>query len=370
MSIRRTLAVARKEFFHIFRDLRTIFLVTVSPAFLLLTLSYIFAWDVQQTDLAVWDLDKSSLSRQYVAVLTADGDFRVRARAASYEELNRLLEAGQVDGGLVIPPGFEAGLRASRQVQVQAVIDGADPITANQAAFALSQRTAAFAARFDAQLPVVVSGLDLRGEAWYNATLKSLVSMVPGLTAVVLCMPALALALALAREKETGSFETLIASPIRGSEYLIGKLIAYAASGLVSVLLVWLVAVLYFRVPFRGNLLLYLLMGINYLLASMGFSLLIANFVRSQQTAMFLVLMIFFVPSFFVTGLITPVETGHVGSQLVACALPATHFITISRGMFLKGLGLEPLGLRSLILAGMALGGLVVSLLLFHKRLG
>ena len=132
---------------------------------------------------------------------------------------------------------------------------------------------------------------------------------------------------------------------------------------------VWLVAVAYFRVPFAGELSLYLLLAADYLLASMGYSLLISNFVRSQQTAMFLVLMIFFVPAFYVAGLIAPVDAGSFGSRLVAGVLPASHFITISRGVFLKGLGVEPLAGPALILCGMGTGGLLVSLLLFRKRL-
>lgn len=370
MSIRRTLAIARKEIRHILRDLRTFFLVAVSPAFLLLTLSHIFILDVQQVDLAVWDLDGSSLSRQYVTALTADGDFRVRAHVSSYAELNRLLLSGRVDGGLVIPPGFEAGLRAGRRVQVQAMVDGSDPIAASQTGFSLEQRTAAFAAPFQRPPALVVGGLDVRGEAWYNPALKSLISMVPGLIPIVLSMPALALALALTREKETGSFESLIATPVRGPEYLIGKLTAYLTSGLIAVLLVWLVAVFYFRVPFRGNLLLYLLLGTDYLLATMGFSLLIANFTRTQQTAMLLMLMIFFAPSFFVAGLITPVDTGSLGSKAVAYSLPATHFISITRGVFLKGLEGGPLLVPAFVLLGMGLTGFGLGLLLFRKRLG
>jgi len=370
MSIHRTLTIARKEFRHIFRDLRTFFLVTVSPAFLLLTLSYIFVLDVQQVVIAVWDLDGSTLSRRYVAALTADADFRIQVWVTSYSELDRLLEAGRVDGGLVIPPGFEAALRAGRQTQVQAVMDGADPIAASQAVFSLSQRTAAFAASLPAPPPRIVGGLDLRGEAWYNPTLKSLISMVPGLIPIVLCMPALALALALTREKETGSFESLIATPVRGPEYLGGKLLAYLVNGLVSVFLVWMVAVLYFRVPFRGAFSLYGLLAADYLMAGMGFSLLIANFVRSQQTAMLLVLVLFFVPSFFVAGLITPVDTGSLGSRMVAYSLPTTHFILINRGVFLKGLGIEALVSPAAALLGMGVGGFVLSLLLFRKRLG
>ncbi|MBN1955521.1 MAG: ABC transporter permease [Anaerolineae bacterium] len=368
LSARRTLAITRKEFRHITRDLRTFFLVTVSPAFLLLTLSYIFAFDIEQFDLMLWDMDQSALSRQYVAALIADGDLRIQQHVSSYAEIDQQLLQGGLDGGILIPAGFEEQLLSGRPVNVELVMDGADPFSAQQGSAAIEQRTNAFAAQFAASHSLARGGLDLRGVVWYNPTLKSLISMVPGLTAVVLCMPALALALALAREKETGSFEGLIASPIRGSEYLVGKLFAYVSSGLASVFLAWLAAVLYFKIPFRSNLLFYLLLAADYLLASMGFSLIIANFVRSQQTAMFLILMIFFVPSFFVAGLIYPVSHNSM-AQLVAYSLPTTHFIAISRGAFLKGVGLAELWPPAAALLVMGLGGLLVSLFMFKKHL-
>ncbi len=367
MSLRQTLAILRKEFRHIFRDLRLFFLVTVSPAFLLLLLAHLFVLDVQQIEIAVWDLDRSPLSRRMVAALTADGEFRVQFYVHSYPELEGLLRAGRVDCGLVIPGGFARQLEAGGPAPVEAVVDGSDPIAAIQAVFSLSQRVSVFASGPDRSTPVLI---DVRSEAWYNPALKSLVSMVPGLAAIVLCMPALALALALTREKEIGSFESLIATPVRGAEYLLGKLGAYLACGLLGVLPVWLVAVLYFRVPFRGDFLLYLLLSAVYLLAAMGFSLIVANFVRNQQTAMLLVLTVFFVPSFFISGLILPVDTHNVLSTLVSYALPTTHFVAISRGLFLKGVGPAPLQTHILLLLGMGVGGLLLSLLLFRKRLG
>ncbi len=369
MSPRRTLAILRKEFRHIFRDLRLFFLVTVSPAFLLLLLAHVFVLDVQQIEVAVWDLDRSPLSRRMVAAVTSDGEFQVQTWVASYSELEQLLRAGWVDCGLVIPEGFARQLEAGGPAPVEAVVDGSDPIAAIQAVFSLSQRTTAFALAASGggkSAPVLI---DVRSEAWYNPALKSLVSMVPGLAAIVLSMPALALALALTREKEVGSFESLIATPVRGVEYLLGKLGAYLACGILGVLPVWLVAVLYFRVPFRGDFLLYLALSAVYFLAEMGFSLIIANFVRNQQTAMLLVLTVFFVPSFFIAGLILPVDTRNLLSTLVSYALPTTHFVAISRGVFLKGVGLAPLQVHVLLLLAMGVGGLLLSLLLFRKRL-
>ncbi len=367
MSFRRALAILRKEFRHIFRDLRLFFLVTVSPAFLLLLLAHLFVLDVQQIEMAVWDLDRSPLSRRMVAALTADGEFRVQFQVHSYSELEGLLRAGRVDCGLVIPSGFARQLEAGGPAPVEAVIDGSDPIAAIQAVFSLTRRVTAFSPGPAHSPPVLI---DVRSEAWYNPALKSLVSMVPGLAAIVLCMPALALALALTREKEVGSFESLIATPVQGAEYLLGKLGAYLACGILGVLPVWLAAVLYFRVPFRGDFLLYLLLSAVYLLAAMGFSLIVANFVRNQQTAMLLVLTVFFVPSFFIAGLILPVDTHNILSTLVSYALPMTHFVAISRGVFLKGVGPAPLQMHILLLLGMGIGGLLLSLLLFRKRLG
>jgi ABC-type multidrug transport system permease subunit len=180
-------------------------------------------------------------------------------------------------------------------------------------------------------------------------------------------MPALALALALTREKEVGSLEGLMATPVRGTEYLLGKSLAYWASGLVSVVLVWLVATLWFHVPFRGRLPVFLLLAADYMVASMGVSLVVATFVRNQQTAMFLILMVFFVPSFFIAGLLLPVADEPL-ARAVAYVLPTTHFITICRSVFLKGLGPVALWKPASILLGFGIACLGISLVLFDKK--
>lgn len=369
MSPRRLWAVLKKEFRHIFRDLRLLFLVTMAPAFLLLLLAHVFVLDVREMEIAVWDQDNSALSRGLVAALTADGEFRALYRVEGYAELEGLLRSGRADGGLVIPPGTERAVRAGRAASVQAVVDGADPIAALQMLSSLSLRLAAFSAR-QVGREAGSGPIEVRSDVWYNPALDSLVSMVPGLIPIVLCMPGLALALAMARERETGSFESLAVTPIRGIEYLPGKVGAYLICGLLGLLPTWLVATLYFRVPARGHPLLYLLLAAVYFLAEMGFSAVIANFARNQQMAMLLVLTFFFVPSFFVAGLILPVDTHNPFSRLVAYSLPTTHFIAISRGVFLKGLGMAELGFPTRALLAMGVGGLTLSLLLFRKRLG
>jgi ABC-2 type transport system permease protein len=369
MSLRRTAAVVRKELLHIVRDPRNLFLVTAAPALLLFLLSYIFSFDVTQIRLAVLDLDRSSLSRHYLANLTADGDLVVAATAAGYDQILPLLTAGQADAGLVIPPGFDSDLRSGRTVQVQAIVDGTDPFASGQVISSLEARSGVFAPSVS---PVVATAsaapLEVRTRVWYNAALKSLLSMVPGLLAVVLLMPSVAFVLALARETETGTLEGLIATPVSGADYLAGKLIAYVLAGLVSAVLALLVAVLWFKVPFRGSLVNYLLLVAIYFLACMAAAVVIAHLVRSQQTAMFVFLLIFLVPSFFLSGLITPVATTSWASMLTAYALPSTHFLEISRALFLKGLGLPSLARPALMLLVMAFVGLGAGLVLFRKK--
>lgn len=366
MSIRRLLAVARKEFRHITRDARTFFLVTVAPAFLLLTLSYVFSLDISRVDIAVRDLDRTPLSRAFLASLTADGDMVIVARVEREEEIESLFTRDAADLALTIPHGFADAVQKSDPAEVLCVVDGADAIATSQTIGLLESRVDAWGASLRTR---TAGSFDVSSRAWYNESLKSLVSMVPGMMAVILCMPALALALALTREVETGSFESLIATPTRGTEYLLGKLLAYEISGMASVVLAWLVATLWFRVPFRGDFLSFLLLAADYLIASMGISLVIASFVRNQQTAMFLILMIFFVPSFFIAGLITPITDEPV-TRAIALGLPATHFITICRSVFLKGLGPVALWKPALTLLGAGLAFQTISLLLFKKKLG
>lgn len=375
MSVRRLWVVARKEFRHVTRDLRLLLLVTVAPAFLLVTLSYVFALDVGRIDLAVRDLDQTSVSRELISQITADGDFAVVTWMERERDVEDLFARGVADVVLVIPSGFTSTALSGEAAQLHAIVDGVDALAAGQALGLLESRVRAFVASMGRSRtglgaqPLVTSRIvEIRDRAWYNGALKSLTSMVPGLMAIILAMPALAFALGLAREKEMGSFESLIVTPVQGVEYLIGKLVAYEAGGVISGVLAFVVATAWFDVPFRGSMADFLLLTADYLLASMGISLVVASLVRNQQTAMFLVLMIFFVPSFFLAGLLRPIAEDPL-ARAVSYALPSTHFVTISRGLFLKGLSTAALAAPALTLLGIGLACQVVSLVLFDKKL-
>ena len=288
---------------------------------------------------------------------------------SSYEEVEATLRSGKADFVLVIPDGFEEKLLGGKTAHVQAVFDATDSIRTPQINGFLVARSNAFSS--DVLLRGrVLDGrpVELRAVHWYNPGMLSTVGMVPGLTAIVLSMPALAFGLSLARERELGSFEGLITTPVQGTEYLLGKSFAYISLGLISALPTWLTAILVFRVPFRGSFPLYLLMTALYLGSTIGLVTALSPVLKSQQVAFFVVLAFFFVPSFFVSGLITPILSQGWG-RLSSDIFPSTHYMTIARGIFVKGLGIRDLIRPTLFLGGMYVAGTVIALLSFRKRL-
>lgn len=371
--LKRTASISGKEFIHILRDPRTFFLVFISPAFTLVMLSYLFAWDVDHFALGVLDLDKSYLSREYISALTEDGSIELRYDVSSREELDRLLLTGQVDGVVVVPPDLLDRLDRGERATLQVILDGTNLPLTIQMLSQLGGRTEALVSRsgfLAAELEGLQAPIDIRTRVCYNPNRKVLHSMVPGLIAVVMCMPAFSIATSLTREKEMGTMEGLFATPVRGSEVLLGKLAAYVIAGVVSAIPVIMVATLWFRVPFRGNVLLFLVLTADFLLGVLGLSLLIGNFLSTQQAAMVVLFLVLFVPSMFISGLIDPVDRTSLVAQLQAGFLPTTYYITISRGILLKGVGWTALWRSSLALAAMGTASVLLAMRLFKKKLG
>lgn len=376
MNLGRTLSIMRKETWHIVRDRRTFVLVTVSPVFLLLVFAYSMSVEIRNVAIAVLDYDQSALSRRYREGLASTGDIITTYWPQDYAELRSRLERRQAKAGLVIPVGFEDDLLAGREANVQLIVDGTDPNTANHTMTHIAGYTQGVARELLcealAQQGITadqLSSIDLRMRTWYNPTLKPIIGWVPGLIAIVLGMPAVAATLALTAEKEKGTLEALITTPVRRSELLVGKLIPYVLSGLVSAALCALVGVYWLGAPFRGNPLLYLLFSADFFLAALSISLVISVFVPSQQAAMACSLLIFLFPGFFMSGLFYPIASMPPEMKMEAYMLPTTLYLTITRGLFLKGLGMPSLWPFALGL--FAMGALItgVAILTFKKRL-
>ncbi len=377
MNLRRTVSIMRKEMWHILRDRRTFVLVTVSPVFLLVVFAYSMSVEIRNVAIAVLDYDQSMLSREYRDGLASTGDIVLAYWPRDYAEMQSRLERRQAKAAVVIPAGFEDDLLAGREASLQLIIDGTDPNTANHTITYIGGYTQQVA--LDVMSAALeregidtgqLSPIQLRMRTWYNPTLKAIIGWVPGLIAIVLGMPAVAATLALTAEKEKGTLEALITTPVRRSELLIGKLIPYVLSGLFSAVLCALVGVYWLGTPFRGSPLLYVLLSADFFLAALSISLVISVFVPSQQAAMACAMLIFLFPGFFMSGLFYPITSMPAEMKMEAYMMPTTHYLTITRGLFLKGLGLASLWPFAAALFAMGVGVTAVSILTFKKRLG
>ncbi len=370
MSLRRLWAVTLKELKHITRDLRTILLVIISPPFLLVIMSSIFGLEVKSVNFGVMDLDRTALSRQFVQKISATKGYQYKGEVWSYDEAYELLRRGSLDVVLVIGQGFASRIERGDEATIQALVDGMDPIEAIGIFYDLQGMVRAHGQEIAPEPQLPSQSLQLIHRARYNPDLNSRTSLVPGLMAIVLTLPAMAMALSLSREWETGTFEALVVSPLKGPEYLLGKFAAYLGIGLLSAFITLGVAVLWFKIPFRGNAGTFLFFCLDFFLASMGVGLFIGQSVKSQQATMFLTLLYFIVPSFFIAGLVLPLREGSPADLLASYALCTTHFIKACRGIMLKGLGIAQLIEPAMMLALIGFISIGLGLASFRKRMG
>jgi ABC-2 type transport system permease protein len=363
MNWRRILSIIRKEWWHITRDKTSFGLLLLSPALALVTMAYAFSIDITDVGIGILNQDLSPLSREYISQLGSTDALRLEAWPAQLEEVETLMMRGQVKAVVIIPAGFERDLLAGRTAGVQVVVDGTDPNTAGHAIRHVSGHTEHFVKDQVAQrliragLPADLDDpIDLRLRSWFNPSLRYTVSMIPALVGIVLSVPAMAL-------------EGLIATPIGRVELIVGKLIPYMLAGFLSVPLCVAVAVFGFNVPLNGSLALFLLLALVFLFATMSIALFISVFAGSQQVAILGSMMIFLFSGFFMSGLLIPFSLMGPILKLEAFMFPTTHFVIISRGIFVKGADLA--ALQGFVLALLGLGAVFFTLtvLMFKKKL-
>jgi ABC-2 type transport system permease protein len=366
----------RKEWWHITRDKTSFILLLVSPVLVLITMGYAFSVDITDVGIGVLDYDLSPLSRQYVSQLRSTDALRVEAWPENLEDVDRLMMRGTVKAVVIIPKGFARDMLAGEAAELQVVVDGTDPNTAGHAIQHVGAHSENFAARqLEAQLLRAGYGggteapIDLRLRPWYNPSLRYTVSMIPALVGVVLAVPAMAASLALSREREWGTLEGLIATPIGRFELILGKLVPYVLAGLLSVPLCVATAVYLYDVAFQGSFLLYMLLALLFLFATMSIAMFLSVFIKSQQGAIMASLMIFLFSGFFMSGLLIPFALMGPLLQLEAFFLPTTHFVIISRSIFVKGAGLAQLQGFTLALLAIGIIFFVLTSLMFKKKL-
>lgn len=376
MNWRRVFSVMRKEWWHITRDKTSFILLLLSPVLALVTMGYAFSIDITDVGIGVLDQDLSSLSRAYLAQLSSSDALRLEALPQSLDEVERLMMQGKVKAVIVIPRNFERDLKSGRTADLQVVVDGTDPNTAGHAIQHIGAHTEHFTVQqLGEQLAKAginlsqLNPIELRLRAWFNPSLRYTVSMIPALVGVVLSVSAMAASLALAREREWGTLEGLIATPLGRTELILGKLIPYLLAGLLSVPLCIATAVYGYNVAFQGNLGIYLALSAIFLFATMSVSLFISIFAQSQQVAIISSMIVFLFSGFFMSGLLIPFSLMGPMIKMEAMMFPTTHFVIISRGFFVKGTGFAEVQGYVYALLGIGVTFLALTVLMFKKKL-
>jgi ABC-2 type transport system permease protein len=350
----------KKEFKQLVRDPKARPIVFVAPILQLLLLGYAATSDVKDIRMMVVDHDRSADSRAVVEAYTTTGYFVVTAYADRIERVAVALDRGDVVVGLIIPPGFSRDLRTGRGAEVQAVIDGSDASVANVAQGYVARITSAFGAKVSGQVRQP-AGVELRSRAWFNPSLESRLFNIPAIMGVLLMMTSLLLtALGVVRERETGTLDQLLVSPLRPIEFMLGKTVPVLSVGLFHLTVCTSLALFWFDVPFRGALWALLLAALLFLLAGLALGLLMSTVSHTQQEA-FMLLILFFLPAVILSGFLSPIEGMPAPFQWVTIVNPIRHFMVILRGVFLKGVGVSELWPEYAALAAMAAGSLILA---------
>jgi len=377
MNVRRILHLVRKELIQLRRDPQMLRIVFISPIFQLFVFGYAVTTDVKHVATALLDQDRSVQSRDLAERFVRSGYFDIERLPAGPDEVDRQLDDGEVQVALVIPRGFAADLAADRTARVQLLVDGSDSMTAAMVAGYAGGVAGEFSAqvatdrleRLRAQVQRVPA-VEERTRVWYNPELKSVRYMVPGVLSMILFLVTMLLtSMAIVKEREIGTLEQLVVTPITPGELIVGKTLPYIGIGFISMLLVLALSTFWFRVPIAGSVALLFALAIVFIFTSLGLGLFISTISHTQQQAM-MSTFFFMLPSILLSGFMFPIANMPQIIQYVTLLIPLRYFLVIVRGIFLKGNGFAILWpqVAVLLVFGVAILGLAA--LRFRKRLG
>jgi ABC-2 type transport system permease protein len=353
-------AVARKEFYHLIRDFRSMYLAFVIPLLLIFMFGYALSLDVDNVKTMIVDQDKTGLSRDFIRKLDASAYFEIIRYLDDSQAAVRYLDQGAMTMALVIPPGWTEDLKADREAPLQILLDGSDPnfaglskgyITAFVEAYNRDRLISFLNRKGKQEIRPPVEG---RIRVWFNEDLDSQNFIVPGIIAIIIMIVgAMLTSLVIAREYENGTMETIRSLPIGGGEFLLGKAIPYFFIALVDVLVAVFMGQVLFGVVMKSSFYLLVLASAIYISVALSLGLLISIATKSQLVANQMAILITFLPSLLLSNFVFPVSNMPKIFQILTYAIPATYFIDILNGIYLRSLGLAHLWPSYAILVGM-----------------
>ncbi|NOZ78961.1 MAG: ABC transporter permease [Acidobacteria bacterium] len=354
-----------KELLQLKRDPKILAILFVAPIAQLLILGYAATTDIKKVGLAVCDLDRTAASRDLVESFTSSGYFRLRASVDSQDQLDPLMTSGAARIALSIPYGFAADRLAGRPGTVQILADGSDAM-AGTTGLGYATTAVELASARGGMRPEI----ELLPKVLYNPDLLSRNFMVPGVLAMILMVMTMMLtSMALVREREVGTMEQLLVTPLTPGQLIVGKLVPYALVGFVEILTALPLMLYWFDVPLRGSLFLLLVLCVPFMLCTLGLGLLVSTLSQTQQQAMMLASLVFMLPQIYLSGFIFPIQNMPKLFQWTTYVIPLRYFVVILRGVCLKGVGLAILWPQALALLGLGIALLVLARLRFRRQL-
>jgi ABC-2 type transport system permease protein len=366
-----------KEFQQFKRDPKMFGIILIAPVIQLIFLGYAVNLDVENVKMVVFDQNRTSTSREFVERFTSSGYFEVVESVSSYKELEKKLNKGEAILALVISQDFEKNIARRQSAKLQAIFEGSDGNQASIAAGYVQMIVSKYSKDVIAEFmnlsgrKISPSGnLSAEVRVWYNPEMKTRNYMVPGIVGLLVSLVTLVLtSLAIVKEKEIGTMEQLIVTPIKPHQLIAGKLIPFTIMGLVSVIIVLLAMRIIFAIPVKGSEGFLLLSALFYILSTLGIGLFVSTISKTQQQAMMIAIFAVMMPMIFLSGFAFPIENMPKIIQFISHIIPLKYFNTIIRGVILKGLGFADLWFEALILLIMGASILFLSANRFHKKL-
>lgn len=352
-------------------------MILVAPIIQLVFLGYAANFDVNVVHTAVYDMDKSEASRKYIESFESTGYYSFDYYVDNYDQLTEHIDNAEVIMGLVIPRGFEEKLNRRETVQVQAIFDGSDGNTASIASGYLQGITQRYSKEIVTDIRnklgiqiIPVGSVQSETRVWYNPELKTRNFMVPGIVALLLMIITLILtSLAIVKEKEIGTLEQLIVTPIKPIQMIIGKLIPFTLLGFAAVILVITAMNIIFGISVKGSVAFLLISSFVFILSTLGLGLFVSTISKTQQQAMMLAIFLIMMPMVFLSGFAFPIENMPAIIQAITYIIPLRYFMTIIRGIILKGIGIADLWIQLAAMFGLGVLILSLSVMRFQKRI-
>lgn len=345
MNLQRTTAIFKKEFLEIIRDKRSLVIVFLMPLVMILLYGYAVTFDIKNIDIGIIDRDNSTLSREYINKIISSRYFIPFENGQNDMEKNiQALRKEEIKFIIVIPPDFNSDIKKGKDTEIQLIVDGSIANTAEAGIGYLKVITSTFANHLKIEF-VRKKGINYKRfpyissepRVWYNQELKSTNFIIPGLISVIMMLvAALLTSLTIVREREYGTYEEIISTPITPFEFLVGKISPYIVIGFADVLLVTLFGILWFKVPFRGSIAILAFFSLLFIFCSLGIGILISSIAKKQEEAVMLTMFSTMLPSILLSGFVFPIESMPKEIQALTYLVPARYFLNVLRLEFLK----------------------------------